>query len=92
MASNGGTRFVPDFLDIGGTEMAVVAETRNKARMILAGEYGIHYLDAKVRKAYMRECNCEGCDEDGPDKTHGYDSFWVFCEKDHPDALAWWVG
>lgn len=86
------SRFVPDMLDIGGVEIAVRAETRNKARTYLAGECGVEYMDMKVRRAWMRECDCEGCEEDGPDKTHGYDSYWVFCERTDPGALDWWVG
>ena len=85
------TRFIPDLLELGD-EVAVRATTRNQARQIISGECGVDYVQVHARKRYMRECACEECEEIGPAKTHGYDSFWIFCEKTDEGAVEWWVG
>lgn len=82
----------PDYLDINdGDQIAVQAPSRNKARQQIAGEFGMDYIEVRANKRWMRECDCEGCGEDGPEQTHGYSSYWVFCEKTDTGAVEWWV-
>lgn len=82
-----------DYLQMGDdSEVAVRADTRNKAREQIASLAGIPYIDVKVRHVYLKPCDCQDCEEDGPLDAHGYDEFWRYCSKEDPEATGWWVG
>lgn len=79
-----------EYLDLG--DEIAVGGTRNQARDQISSLAGVEYVRVSVRRAWMRPCDCEGCVEDGPSATHDFDEYWIFCAKDHPQAIGWWVG
>lgn len=82
-----------EYLEMGDiSEVAVRASSRNQARMQISNIASIPYIQTKVRKVYMRPCDCVACLAGHADDFHGYDEFWVHCSKNHPAAIEWWIG
>lgn len=79
-----------ELLDMGG-EMAVQG-TANYARDRISSEAGIPYVNVRVRRVWMKICECEDCQEVGPLKAHDFDEYWQITDKKDPKAVGWWVG
>lgn len=82
----------PDYLEMGGGDsLAVRASTRGRAKAEIAAIQGYDFKDVRVRRAFMRPCDCDGCTTHGPNAEHGYDEFWIYCDKSMPGATEFWV-
>lgn len=79
-----------EYLDLGG-EVAVPG-TRNQARAHIAALAGVDYVQVNVRREWRKRCDCDACLNGHSDDFHGYDEWWVLCEKTDPAALGWWAG
>lgn len=83
-------RAMPDYLEMGD-EVAVQASSRNQARHIISGIQGIDYPKVRVESRWMKLCDCDACRDLGPQRAHGYDQYWIYCDRGDEGAFHWWV-
>lgn len=79
-----------DYLEIGDC-VAVLARNAGAAKQSVAGITGVPFKNVRVVRRWMKRCDCEECAESGPVTAHGWDEFWVYCDRDDPKAWEWWV-